>query len=67
MLVLRLATTPGTVAEVSSIARDEHTLSVTEHDVRRALMTASPACLNDYRPVALTSVVIKCFERLIKE
>jgi len=31
-------TASGTVAEVSSIARDEHTLSVTEHDVRRALM-----------------------------
>jgi len=28
----------GTVAEVSSIARDEHTLSLTVHDVRRALM-----------------------------
>ena len=28
---------------------------------------ASPACLNDYRPVALTSVVMKCFERLIKD
>ena len=27
---------------------------------------ASPACLNDYRPVALTSLVMKCFERLIK-
>ena len=23
-------------------------------------------CLNDYRPVALTSVAIKCFERLVK-
>ncbi len=23
-----------------------------------------PACLNDYRPVALTSVVMKCFERV---
>jgi len=104
----------GTVAEVSSIARNEHTLSGTELDVRRALMrvhtisgrvlktcanelapvfttifnlslaesvipacfkwstiapvpkTASPACLNDYRPVALNSVVMKCFERLIK-
>jgi len=29
--------------------------------------TASPACLNDYRPVALTSVAMKCFERLIKD
>jgi len=29
--------------------------------------TASPACLNDYRPVALTSVVMKCFERLLKD
>ncbi|KAK0132601.1 RNA-directed DNA polymerase from mobile element jockey [Merluccius polli] len=103
-------------------AGDEHTLSVTEHNVRRALScvntrkaagpdgmsgrvlktcanqlapvfttifnlslaksvvptcfkrstivpvpkNVSPACLNDYRPVALTSVVMKCFERLIK-
>jgi len=31
----------GTVSEVSSIARDKHTLSVTEHDVRRALMRVS--------------------------
>ena len=23
-------------------------------------------CLNDYRPVALTSVAMKCFERLVK-
>ena len=23
--------------------------------------------LNDYRPVALTSVIMKCFERLVKE
>jgi len=28
----------GTVAEGGSIARDEHTLSVTEHNMRRALM-----------------------------
>ncbi|XP_056290461.1 uncharacterized protein LOC130206479 [Pseudoliparis swirei] len=111
------------VAEVSSTAGDEHTLSVTEHSVRRALLrvntrkaagpdgisgrvlktcanqlapvfttifnlylaesvvpacfkrstivpvpkNASPACMNDYRPVALTSVVMKCFERLIKD
>ncbi|KAI5628979.1 hypothetical protein C0J50_2468 [Silurus asotus] len=26
-----------------------------------------PACLNDYRPVALTSVVMKCFERLVRD
>jgi len=31
-------TASGTVAEVSSIAKDKHTLSVTEHDVRMALM-----------------------------
>jgi len=31
-------TASGAVAEVSSIARDEHTLFVTEHDVRRTLM-----------------------------
>ena len=27
---------------------------------------AKPSCLNDYRPIALTSVVMKCFERLVK-
>ncbi len=27
---------------------------------------SKPSCLNDYRPVALTSVVIKVFERLVK-
>ena len=26
----------------------------------------SPSCLNDYRPVALTSTVMKCFEKLVK-
>lgn len=26
----------------------------------------SPACHNDYRPVALTYVVMKCFEKLVK-
>ena len=26
---------------------------------------ASPSCLNDYRPVALTSVTMKCFEKLV--
>ncbi|KAL2085072.1 hypothetical protein ACEWY4_018392 [Coilia grayii] len=26
----------------------------------------SPSCLNDYQPVALTSTVMKCFERLVK-
>jgi len=36
MLSLRLAT--ALTAYVSSIARVEHTLSVTEHDVRTALM-----------------------------
>ena len=28
---------------------------------------ASPAGMNDYRPVALTTVVMKCFERLVKD
>ena len=27
--------------------------------------TPAPKCPNDYRPIALTSVVMKCFERLI--
>jgi len=31
-------TARGTIAEVSSIARDERALSVTEHDVTRAFM-----------------------------
>jgi len=31
-------TASGTIAEVSSVARDEHTLSVTKHNVRRAMM-----------------------------
>ncbi|KAL6490166.1 hypothetical protein MHYP_G00005110 [Metynnis hypsauchen] len=26
-----------------------------------------PACHNDYRPVALTSVVMKCFEKLVRD
>ncbi|KAK1788520.1 hypothetical protein P4O66_016944 [Electrophorus voltai] len=26
-----------------------------------------PSCINDYRPVALTSVVIKCFEKLVRD
>uniref|UniRef100_A0A8C1PS38 Reverse transcriptase domain-containing protein n=1 Tax=Cyprinus carpio TaxID=7962 RepID=A0A8C1PS38_CYPCA len=26
---------------------------------------SSPMCLNDYRPVALTAIIMKCFERLI--
>jgi len=37
-LILCLVTVSGTLAAVSSIARDEHTLSVTEHDMRRSLM-----------------------------
>ncbi len=28
---------------------------------------SKPSCLNDYRPVALTSTVMKVFERLLKE
>ena len=28
---------------------------------------AKPTCHNDYRPVALTSIVMKCFEKLIKD
>ncbi len=27
---------------------------------------SKPSCLNDYRPVALTSIVMKVFERLLK-
>ncbi len=28
---------------------------------------SKPSCLNDYRPVALTSIVMKVFERLVKK
>ncbi|KAK3526574.1 hypothetical protein QTP70_030712, partial [Hemibagrus guttatus] len=31
------------------------------------LKKTHPASLNDYRPVALTSVVLKCLERLVKD
>ena len=27
---------------------------------------AKVTCLNDYRPIALTSIAIKCFERLVR-
>ncbi len=30
------------------------------------IIPVPPSCLNDYRPVALTSIVIKVFERLVK-
>ncbi|XP_060763541.1 uncharacterized protein fbrsl1 isoform X7 [Neoarius graeffei] len=28
---------------------------------------ASPSCFNDYRPVALTPIIMKCFERLVMQ
>ncbi len=28
---------------------------------------SSPSCFNDYRPVALTSILMKCFERLVMQ
>ncbi|KAK1799526.1 hypothetical protein P4O66_000408 [Electrophorus voltai] len=31
------------------------------------MVTDRAACLNDYRPVALTSVVTKCFEKLVRD
>jgi len=34
-------TVSGAIAEVSSIDRDDHTLYVTEHDMRRALMNVN--------------------------
>ncbi|KAM9771050.1 uncharacterized protein ACBT44_004628 [Syngnathus typhle] len=27
----------------------------------------APSCFNDYRPVALTPIIMKCFERLVME
>jgi len=50
-------TASGTVAEVSSIARDEHTLSVTEHDVRKALMRVNTR--NDAGPDCISGRVLK--------
>ena len=29
--------------------------------------TSSPSCFNDYRPVALTPIIMKCFERLVMQ
>ncbi len=28
---------------------------------------SSPSCFNDYRPVALTPILMKCFERLVMQ
>ena len=46
--------------------------SVVPNSFKRATIIPVPkkpsvSCLNDYRPVALTSVVMKCFERLVKD
>ncbi|KAK1786835.1 hypothetical protein P4O66_017219, partial [Electrophorus voltai] len=31
----------------------------------RSVRTPTVSCLNDYRPIALTSIIMKCFERLV--
>ncbi len=38
-------------------------LKIYHHPVHK---NSKPYCLNDYRPVALTSIVMKVFERLLK-
>jgi len=63
-------TASGTIAEVSSIVRDEHTLSVTKHDVRRAntRKAAGPdgrvlkTCTTMFNLSLAESVVPACFK-----
>ena len=60
--------------QLASVFTDIFNLSLTESVIPTCFkqITIVPVpkkvkvtCLNDYRPVALTSVALKCFERLI--
>ncbi|KAI4896082.1 hypothetical protein NFI96_027212 [Prochilodus magdalenae] len=60
---------------------DDQVLCLTAADVRKTLRRVNPrkaagpdniparkssvSCLNDYRPIALTPIIMKCFERLV--
>ncbi|KAI5606542.1 gastrula zinc finger protein XlCGF28.1-like [Silurus asotus] len=72
----------GTNSMHAERAGEVNTFTISEHDVRRAFKSEyqegsrtrwhrspplfQPNCIN-YRPVALTLVVIKCFERLVRD
>ncbi|KAK1804738.1 hypothetical protein P4O66_003594 [Electrophorus voltai] len=47
--------------------RDRHTDSFKRSTIVPVPKKPRPSDLNDYRPVALTSVVMKCFEKLVRD
>jgi hypothetical protein len=60
--------------QLSSVFTDIFNLSLTESVIPTCFKQttiipvpkkAKVTCLNDYRPVALTSIAMKCFERLV--
>ncbi|XP_059819192.1 uncharacterized protein LOC132390609 [Hypanus sabinus] len=60
---------------LADVLTDIFNISLSQATVPRCFKTSTiipvakksaVACLNDYRPVALTPVVMKCFERLVK-
>uniref|UniRef100_A0A669CU71 Reverse transcriptase domain-containing protein n=1 Tax=Oreochromis niloticus TaxID=8128 RepID=A0A669CU71_ORENI len=70
---------PGSVLkdcaeELKDVFTDIFNISLRQATVPSCFKTAtiipvpkkpSPACFNDYRPVALTPIIMKCFERLV--
>ncbi len=55
----------------TSIFNESLATSVIPTSFKKSVITPvpknnKPSCLNDYRPVALTSIVMKVFERLVK-
>ena len=61
--------------ELTDVLTDIFNISLCQATVPRCFKTSiivpvakksAVSCLNDYRPVALTPIVMKCFERLIK-
>ena len=64
----------GCTEELASVFTDIFNMSLTESVIptcfKQTTIVPVPkntkiTCLNDYRPVALTSVAMKCFERLV--
>ncbi len=56
----------------TSIFNESHATSVFPTPFKKSVIipvpkNSKPSCLNDYRPVALTSTVMKVFERLLKK
>lgn len=52
------------VGILAGVLRDLSNLSLVQ--IVPVLKQTSPMCLNDYRPVALTPIVTKCFEQLVQ-